>query len=132
LTPIVYKLRCAGLVRAPGRRGFANQQQRANSKTVKGAIKPLAFLQSKPALAMARDADVPIPLFLEIIFTNLPEMVIPAILCRVKHFSSKKRKKPESLELPAVFSCHAYLERFIRLTRAGGLKLAPGLPCHNS
>jgi hypothetical protein len=58
-------------------------------------------------------------------------MVIPAILCRVKHFSSKKRKKPESLEFPAVFSCHAYLERIIRLTRVHGFKLARGLPCHN-
>jgi hypothetical protein len=58
-------------------------------------------------------------------------MVIPAILCRVKHFSAKKHKKPESVDLPAVFSCHAYLERFIRLTRVGGFKLAPGLLCHN-
>jgi hypothetical protein len=53
----------------PRRSGSANQQQRTNSKTVKGPIKSLAFLQSKPALTMARDNDVPIPFFLEIIFT---------------------------------------------------------------
>jgi hypothetical protein len=49
--------------------GFANQQQRANRRELKERLNRWAFLQSKPALAAARDADVPIPLFLEMILT---------------------------------------------------------------
>lgn len=57
-------------------------------------------------------------------------MVIPAILCPVKHFSQKKHKKPESLESLAVYRYHDYLGQILHLTRADMPKLASGLRCH--
>jgi hypothetical protein len=69
LTPIVYKLRCAGLVRARGDQALRISNNELTGRRLKDRLNRWAFLQSKPALAVARDADVPIPLFLEIIFT---------------------------------------------------------------
>jgi hypothetical protein len=57
----------------------------------------------------------------------LPEMVIPAILCPVKHRGRKKRKKPDSPGLAPVSS--PYLGRFGAMAR-GWAKLAPNLIRH--
>jgi hypothetical protein len=60
LTPIVYKLRCAGMVR-PGQWALRISNNELTARRLKDRLNRWVFLQSKPALAMARDGGAPNP-----------------------------------------------------------------------